>query len=806
MNIVTMLLIIPVNKDTLDGSAWSLGDNGTGFAAGAVLLQVLDSSGNVVSTGNNCGLAVHHQEHGVIVSRALDADLEFLSARVEAEDNLAWEVSVVDAVLDYSIGNLASGVEDHHDIDALREEVSIIVNIPEDETTDNSTLDSSLDVSHSGHAIEVSHGDTNISGLLVEEAANLEDPLVVDGVGVIKASERFNELGDLPAFLGGSLIVDTLENNSSLEHDHDSNTDGLVRSLTDVHLRAEDVLKIGSLPDRWVHGLELADEALGKTLNTEVNSKHVVLIGVEEVGADTHAKAERSGRLVRSNGVEAVSASVAKLGLVELALVGLGNTESPVSLILAELLQVLEEVFDSLTGLLIAGVDRVGKLLHKGENIVDNLVVCLSLEDGQDGAEISGRRAGVEDHSNSRQPDFVINGLVSKDRHEVLDSVSGDGSIPAGGPDSVGPHFARLSINLSIDEGLQLLGNAAKLDVLEDSEGKCLLLSGGCTLVVIPELGDILGSKAAKALSDGGEISSSHASGLDEVSKSEGNCHLDEPLRSGSTEVQKLLEFLDKLGVGSSNVERDSGQGPGSITVIVKLVLQNHVTDDESTGGSSGSSQKLQEEVGLHDSIFGFVCQELISEAHEAVIVEGIEGRVEGVDAILVSFLDGLRRVFKSVEDLLLGLKTTLKSGLGLTLIIGEVFAGGEERFAGLQVAVDIPLVFGILEFVLKVVKGLATGRNITAGGLLVDEDGSDVDPGEVGDALCLEELSNNATVGNHLLDDEAAAVLLEFVSSGGVGEEPVGALDPSRVLVVHVAPVAPPVIDLPELAVPAIF
>jgi len=90
-------------------------------------------------------------------------------------------------------------------------------------------------------------------------------------------------------------VVETVEDDGALEHDHDGDADGLFRTFADVHFLAENGLEVGGLPDAGIHGLELADEALGETLDTEVDSEHVVVVGVEQVGADAHAQAQRSG-------------------------------------------------------------------------------------------------------------------------------------------------------------------------------------------------------------------------------------------------------------------------------------------------------------------------------------------------------------------------------------------------------------------------------------------------------------------------------------------------------------------------------
>jgi len=373
---------------------------------------------------------------------------------------------------------------------------------------------------------------------------------------------------------------------------------------------------------------------------------------------------------VRSDAVEAGGAGVAELGLVELTLVGLGNAESPVSFVFAVLLQILEEILGSFGSLLVARVDRVGKLLHQGEDVVDDLVVLFGLEDGQNGADIGGRRARVEDHGDGGNSDFVVSRLVGEDGHEVADTLSGHDSIPTSGPDSVRHHLAGFSFHFSVDEGLQLLRDTSVTDVLQNGKSLGLGFSGSGGLVVVPELGDILGSEAAEALLHGGDISGSGASDANQVTESEGNGHLDESFRSGSGEGQELLVFLDELSVGSADVEGNGGEDAGGIAVVIELVLQDQIADGEGGSGGSSGTQKLEVEVGLHDSIFGLVSQEFFSQTLQAVVVQSVDGGIESVDAVLVSLLDGLGGVIQSVEDLLLGLESALESGLGFSLVV----------------------------------------------------------------------------------------------------------------------------------------
>jgi len=75
----------------------------------------------------------------------------------------------------------------------------------------------------------------------------------------------------------------------------------------------------------------------------------------------------------------------------------------------------------------------------------------------------------------------------------------------------------------------------------------------------------------------------------------------------------------------------------------------------------------------VHDAVLRLVSQQLVSQALEAVVIEGVDGRVEGVDAVLVSLLDGLGGVLEGVKDLLLGLDSSLESSLGFSLLVSFI-------------------------------------------------------------------------------------------------------------------------------------
>jgi hypothetical protein len=62
----------------------------------------------------------------------------------ETNEQFARNVSMVDPGLEDGIGDLAARIHDHHSTVALTQDVDVIVNSPEDETTVYITLDVSL--------------------------------------------------------------------------------------------------------------------------------------------------------------------------------------------------------------------------------------------------------------------------------------------------------------------------------------------------------------------------------------------------------------------------------------------------------------------------------------------------------------------------------------------------------------------------------------------------------------------------------------------------------------------------------------
>jgi hypothetical protein len=196
-----------------------------------------------------------------------------------------------------------------------------------------------------------------------------------------------------------------------------------------------------------------------------------------------------------------------------------------------------------------ARVDVVGILLKQSVSIVHDLIVLLSLQDSHNSGHVSGRGFGVHDHGQSSQPDIVRVLLVSKDRHEIVDS-SIEHGIPASSPDSIGPHLSSLSSHLSIDQVLELVSLASKAKIHQSRQGNVLVFPVISVLKVVPELADMFGSQSGPtfALLRTASITSPHTGDLDQMSKAQWDSHLGEPVTS--LPVQESLKLFDKLGVG----------------------------------------------------------------------------------------------------------------------------------------------------------------------------------------------------------------------------------------------------------------
>ena len=363
--------------------------------------------------------------------------LELLLDGVDTNDKLPGEASVVDTVVDNSIAGLHK--RDHGEPVGVDKSMHVVADIPVEKTTVVAPLDGSREVEERSDRADRYHGDSKSGGRLVDHGAHLDGTLVVDGVGVSKILKSVKEGAELAVLGSISLIVSPEEDNSSLDLDADGGTDGLVGPLPDAHLRAEDLLKVGGLPGGWVHGLELADNSLGKSLNPEVDGEEEVLVAVHEGVGQSHTEADGSGALLGSNDVEESSVRVAILLLVELPDIGLRDTKAEVSLISGPLPQVLKVVLGELSGLLGAGVDVSSIPLEEGISIVDDLVVLVGVENGHDGGKGGSIGHGVHGHLEGGNPELVVEVPVSEDGKGVLGSLSRHESLPSGGPQSLGP-------------------------------------------------------------------------------------------------------------------------------------------------------------------------------------------------------------------------------------------------------------------------------------------------------------------------------------------------------------------------------
>jgi hypothetical protein len=90
-----------------------------------------------------------------------------------------------------------------------------------------------------------------------------------------------------------------------------------------------------------------------------------------------------------------------------------------------------------------------------------------------------------------------------------------------------------------------------------------------------------------------------------------------------------------------ADMESHRSQDPASISIIVKLVFHDKITDNQSGSGGSSVAQELSHQIGLLDSQVRFVSQQLFSGGLESVIVHGVQGEVQTVNSVHVILLDG---------------------------------------------------------------------------------------------------------------------------------------------------------------------
>ena len=288
---------------------------------------------------------------------------------------------------------------------------------------------------------------------------------MVDIVGVSHIHESRHEFLQTSTFRSRLIIVRPGDNSGSLDHDSNVDLDRLVFTLPDSHVLLQDLVQDVGLPGARIHALELPDQALGHTFDPQVNVQSVGLVRLEESVGDRHAQGDRGSGLVRANHIVSISSTITVLLLLVLPDIGLGDTEAPVSFVLAVLLHELQEVLGPLANFLIARVDGVGKLFEDAVSKVDDLVVCFGLEDGQDAGHVSGRGVAVEDHSQGGDPGFVVFLLVGKDGEEVVNAIL-DSGIPSGNPNCSCLHFGRF-LHLSIKQRLDLISNTSVTDIFQ---------------------------------------------------------------------------------------------------------------------------------------------------------------------------------------------------------------------------------------------------------------------------------------------------------------------------------------------------
>ena len=414
---------------------------------------------------SNLGGAVHQDHSRVIIGRSGDGELEFFPDGVDTNDNLPGHMDVVDPGLSDGKSFLPHGVQSHHTVGSLSHHVDLILEVPEDGSPRLASLDGSLQVESHGHGSVVSQRQTNDGGLFIKQTLQLDSSDMVDIVLVSHIHETRHEFLQTSAFTGRLIIVRPGDDGGSLDHDTNVDLDRLVSTFPDAHVLLQDLVQDVGLPGARIHALELPDQALGHTFDPQVNVQSVGLVRLEESVGDRHAQGDRGSGLVGANHIVSISSTITILLLLVFPDIGLGNSESPVSFVLAVLLHELQEVLGPLANFLMTRIDGVGKLVEDAVGKVDDFVVGFGLEDGQDASHVSGGRVAVEDHGQSRDPGFVVLLLVGKDGEEVVDAIL-DSGIPSSNPNSSGFHFG-LFVHLSIKQRLDLISNTSVTDILQ---------------------------------------------------------------------------------------------------------------------------------------------------------------------------------------------------------------------------------------------------------------------------------------------------------------------------------------------------
>ena len=69
--------------------------------------------------------------HWVLVFRSGDGQFEFLANGVETNDNLSWDMEVVDSGLEDGISNLTSRIHNKHTTVSLSQDLNVVIEVPE---------------------------------------------------------------------------------------------------------------------------------------------------------------------------------------------------------------------------------------------------------------------------------------------------------------------------------------------------------------------------------------------------------------------------------------------------------------------------------------------------------------------------------------------------------------------------------------------------------------------------------------------------------------------------------------------------
>ena len=68
--------------------------------------------------------------HWVLVFRSRDGQFEFLANGVETNDNLSWDVQVVDSRLEDGVSDFTSRIHNKHTTVSLSQNLNVVVKVP----------------------------------------------------------------------------------------------------------------------------------------------------------------------------------------------------------------------------------------------------------------------------------------------------------------------------------------------------------------------------------------------------------------------------------------------------------------------------------------------------------------------------------------------------------------------------------------------------------------------------------------------------------------------------------------------------